>query len=255
MPPSSSWRARSACAPPGCTTRCWRARGTLPSIPEPATAADLDADKARVLAEMQVTFDLLEASAADLPDATRELARAMLAARPRIESRILATSNDPSGLQKIRIHGDYHLGQVLVTKNDFVIIDFEGEPGRDFAARRAKQSPLRDVAGMLRSFSYAQHSALRASVASDAEVAAMAPPLAAWEAQVREAFLAGYAGAIDARLWPRDVQGPQGLLGLYVLEKALYELRYELSNRPDWVDIPLTGVLELAATDPTRKAM
>ena len=220
--------------------------------PEPATAADMDADKARVLADMQATFDLLEASAADLPEATRGRAQAMLAARPQIEARIRATSNEPSGLQKIRIHGDYHLGQVLVTKNDFVIIDFEGEPGRDFAARRAKQSPLRDVAGMLRSFSYAQHSALRAAAASDAEVAAMAPPLAAWEAQVREQFLAGYAGAIDARLWPRDV--PQGLLGLYVLEKALYELRYELSNRPDWVDIPLAGVLELASIDPTRKA-
>ena len=215
--------------------------------PEPLTEADTAAYRARVLADLGTTFELLEAGQDKLPDAARADVQALLAARERIEARIEAMREVPPGMQKLRIHGDYHLGQVLVTKNDFVIIDFEGEPGRDFEARRAKQSPLRDIAGMLRSFSYAQHSALRTLGPAAPASSALAPALADWEAQVRAAFLAGYASAANDGLWPAGVDGPDGLLGLFVLEKALYELRYESSNRPDWIDIPLRGVLDVVA--------
>ena len=101
---------------------------------------------------------------------------------------------------KIRIHGDYHLGQVLLTRNDFVIIDFEGEPGHSLEERRAKQSPLRDVAGMLRSFSYVEHSALRSVAHDDVELAKLAPLARTWAAEVRSAFLAAYDGRRARRI-------------------------------------------------------
>ena len=146
----------------------------------------------------------------------------------------------------MRIHGDYHLGQVLITRNDFVIIDFEGEPGHSLAQRRAKQSPLRDVAGMLRSFSYVQHSALRSVAHDETEAAKLAPLAQAWESEVRAAFLSSYdALAQPAKMYGSALTG-KGLLRLFELEKALYELRYELGNRPAWVGIPLQGILECA---------
>jgi maltose alpha-D-glucosyltransferase/alpha-amylase len=136
---------------------------------------------------------------------------------------------------------------VLVTKNDFVIIDFEGEPGRPLDERRAKRSPLRDVAGMLRSFGYAASAALRSMDVKETEREPLLAAAARWHSESRAAFLAGYraaaaeAGLLD-ELWPSD-----GLLALYEAEKALYELRYELDNRPDWVGIPLQGLLDLGA--------
>jgi len=154
-----------------------------------------------------------------------------------------AASQDSAG-RKIRIHGDYHLGQVLITRNDFVIVDFEGEPGHSLEERRAKQSPLRDVAGMLRSFSYVEHSALRAAAHDDVEAAKLAPLAKAWTQQVREAFLAAYDSAARRDSLYTALTPGRGLLGLFELEKALYELRYELGNRPAWAGIPLQGMLE-----------
>jgi maltose alpha-D-glucosyltransferase/alpha-amylase len=150
---------------------------------------------------------------------------------------------------KTRIHGDYHLGQVLVTRNDFVIIDFEGEPGHSLEQRSAKHSPLRDVAGMLRSFSYVQHSALRKVAHVDVEAARLAPLARAWEIEAREAFLSAYdAAARDAKIYgPEVLQPGSGLLGLFELEKALYELSYELGNRPTWAGIPLQGIIDWSA--------
>jgi maltose alpha-D-glucosyltransferase/alpha-amylase len=144
---------------------------------------------------------------------------------------------------KTRFHGDYHLAQVLLTKNDFVITDFEGEPGRSFAERRVKQSPLKDVAGMLRSFSYARLSALRGSAVNEEELSTLSPFAAEWEEQTRHAFLQAYAQATRDSGLHDTVEAGQGLSALFELEKALYELRYELNNRPDWVRIPLQGIL------------
>ena len=143
----------------------------------------------------------------------------------------------PSGLF-IRVHGDYHLGQVLWERSgDWVVIDFEGEPARPLPERRRRASPLRDVAGMLRSFSYA------AEAAPLLVPGAAAPP--GWEEECRRRFLAGYRGALDGRLLPASEAGAERLLALFELEKLLYELRYEVENRPDWAPIPVAALVKL----------
>jgi maltose alpha-D-glucosyltransferase/alpha-amylase len=207
--------------------------------------ADIDAYRQRALEEARQALDLLAANLEAVPAADRERANAVLARRDQIMTRIEACAKSPPQGMKIRIHGDYHLGQVLVTRNDFVIIDFEGEPGHSLEQRRAKHSPLRDVAGMMRSFGYVQQSALRSVAHNETEAARLAPLARAWEVEVRAAFLSAYdAAARDAALYD-SVQPGQGMLGLFELEKALYELRYEIGNRPGWVGIPLQGILDL----------
>ena len=144
---------------------------------------------------------------------------------------------------KIRVHGDYHLGQVLKTPDGFAIIDFEGEPARPLAERRQKQSALRDVAGMLRSLDYAAHAV--AFGRPEAERAAALAALTAWEAQARAAFLGGYLRSVaesPAPLAPATAEALRSACGPFELQKAAYELRYELDNRPDWVAIPLAGI-------------
>jgi maltokinase len=136
----------------------------------------------------------------------------------------------------IRTHGDYHLGQTLSTESDWVILDFEGEPARSLAERRRKRSPLRDVAGMLRSFAY---------VATAAEHLRGAAPPEGWEEQARARFLDGYLGSVDPTLLPSGQTAIDRLLAVFELEKAVYELRYELDNRPDWVGIPVAGIQRL----------
>ncbi len=136
----------------------------------------------------------------------------------------------------IRTHGDYHLGQTLWAEGDWVIIDFEGEPARSLTDRRRKRSPLRDVAGMLRSFAYA---------ASAAELLRGTPAPAGWEEQAREQFLDGYLATVESSLLPSGQAAIDRLLAVYELEKAVYELRYELDNRPDWVGIPVAGIQRL----------
>ncbi len=153
------------------------------------------------------------------------------------------------GEPKIRIHGDYHLGQVLRTAGkDYVIIDFEGEPARPLAERREKTSPMRDVAGMLRSFAYA--AAATQTAVSDARGGEVDPELeiraARWERDVRAAFLAGYLGTDDAGAAPAGARaGASRLVSLFETEKVFYELTYELNNRPDWVWIPMRGISKL----------
>jgi maltose alpha-D-glucosyltransferase/alpha-amylase len=217
--------------------------------PQPLTRADVDAYRQRATDEVRNALDMLASGMEHVPAADRARAGTVLAQRDQLLARIDAlASQAPQGL-KMRIHGDYHLGQVLVTRNDFVIIDFEGEPGHTLEQRSAKHSPLRDVAGMLRSFSYVQHSALRNVAHDEAEVARLAPLARAWEVEIRAAFLAEYqAAAHDATLYgPEALHAGSGLLGLFELEKALYELRYELGNRPGWAGIPLQGILDWGA--------
>jgi maltokinase len=135
----------------------------------------------------------------------------------------------------IRHHGDYHLGQVLWAAGDWVVIDFEGEPARSLTERRRKRSPLRDVAGMLRSFAYA---------ASASSIERGVEPPAEWEERARAEFLEGYLAEVDRAILPPG-QALERLLAIFELEKAVYELRYELDNRPDWVRIPVAGILRL----------
>ncbi|MGH7403656.1 MAG: maltokinase N-terminal cap-like domain-containing protein, partial [Candidatus Rokuibacteriota bacterium] len=144
---------------------------------------------------------------------------------------------------KIRVHGDYHLGQVLKTPTGFVIIDFEGEPARPLAERRLKQSALRDVAGMLRSLDYAAHAV--AFGRPEATRAAALAALTGWEGRARHAFLDGYEEAVAASPVPLVPPSPVELrraCAAFELQKACYELRYELNNRPDWAPIPLAGI-------------
>jgi trehalose synthase-fused probable maltokinase len=140
----------------------------------------------------------------------------------------------------IRTHGDYHLGQALWTnEDDWVILDFEGEPARSVPERRRKTSPLRDVAGMLRSFAYA---------ASAVKIQRDVDPPDGWEDRCRSEFLDGYLDVADPALLPSSRDQVERLLTVFELEKAVYELRYELHNRPDWVAIPVAGILRMLET-------
>jgi maltokinase len=143
------------------------------------------------------------------------------------------------GGRVIRIHGDYHLGQTLHTPRGWVILDFEGEPARPLPERRQKRSPLRDVAGMLRSFAY---------VTSASEILRGTPAPEHFEERARAAFLENYFATIDPSLLPAGQAAIEHLLSVYELEKAVYELRYELDNRPDWVSIPVAGIRRLLET-------
>jgi maltose alpha-D-glucosyltransferase/alpha-amylase len=194
-----------------------------------------------VQADVDTTLALLQQRLPELPPPAAAAAHALLARREALQAQAAQLAGPVQAL-KTRYHGDYHLGQVLVTKNDFVIIDFEGEPARPLEERRAKRSPLRDVAGMLRSFDYAATCALREAATTDAERESLAAPAARWQQQARAAFLAGYEAAAEGRGLYAGALGTSPLLALYEMEKALYELRYELNNRPGWVQIPLQGL-------------
>jgi maltose alpha-D-glucosyltransferase/alpha-amylase len=217
--------------------------------PEPLSRADLDGYRQRALGEARNALALLKSTLEQIPAADRDKANEVLSHQDGLLARVEAAASEDAQGQKIRIHGDYHLGQVLVTRNDFVIVDFEGEPGNSIEQRRAKQSPLRDVAGMLRSFSYVEHSALRSVAHDEVEFAKLAPLARAWTAEVRTAFLSAYEAEARRTSAYTPLTPGRGLLGLFELEKALYELRYELSNRPTWVGIPLQGILEWGAAE------
>jgi maltose alpha-D-glucosyltransferase/alpha-amylase len=215
--------------------------------PEPFTAADL-AQLAGAIQESALgAFDLLKQVFHRLPDESVETASQALSLRGRIRARLERLQRLSPTCLKIRIHGDYHLGQVLRTGADFVIIDFEGEPARSLAERRAKQPALRDVAGMLRSFGYAAQVALMSHVARrPGDLERLAPWAQVWERSVCGVFLHAYLQTVaGSGLIPEDRGALEGLLEGFLLEKVLYELRYELDNRPTWVRVPLAGLLEL----------
>jgi maltose alpha-D-glucosyltransferase/alpha-amylase len=216
-------------------------------MPEPVTAGDvqnlltgLRKDAARVL-------DLLKDSVAGLPDEFIDLAGLVLSRRSVILNSFKLRAEDGAYGQRIRIHGDYHLGQVLQVKTDYVILDFEGEPARPIAERRVKLSPMKDVAGMVRSLSYAAYSGLIAHTARRTEDWSSLEPWARlWERSMGAEFLRAYRHtASDARFLPSSDDGFRRLLAVFLLDKALYELSYELNNRPTWVRIPLLGILSL----------
>jgi maltose alpha-D-glucosyltransferase/alpha-amylase len=151
----------------------------------------------------------------------------------------------------MRIHGDYHLGQVLWTGNDFVIIDFEGEPGRPLSQRRFRRNPLRDVAGMVRSLRYASAAELRSGRHRPEDAVRLEAWARAWSGWVSAAFLAGYLErAQGSRLVPTNGADLAMVLEFFLLEKCVYEIGYELNNRPDWLEIPLRGLLELLPVAP-----
>ncbi len=154
-------------------------------------------------------------------------------------------------VSKIRIHGDYHLGQTLFTGKDIIILDFEGEPASSYSERRLKRNALRDVAGMLRSFHYAAYASLLLNKSlTDADVATLTPFTELWQHYMSNLFLRAYLDTVNgSKLIPADEQDTQTLLETYILEKAVYELAYELNNRPDWVRIPMQGILSIVGNN------
>jgi maltose alpha-D-glucosyltransferase/alpha-amylase len=233
---------------------------------EPFTTEDLIRDVRRIEAQINAALDTIKAKIPTLNDEAAGDAGLLLSRRLNLLARAHAITEVPAAGQRIRVHGDYHLGQTLRTsgasrKNgiesgaedgDFVLLDFEGEPARLLAERRQKQSPLKDVAGMIRSLSYAAHSGLDQFLTANqgAEHTQDTENLNAWadfwQNSASCEFLRAYRETIAANpaLLP-SAQQSQALLDAYLLEKALYELLYELNNRPSWLRIPLAGILAL----------
>ena len=196
------------------------------------------------------TLQILKEQLTNIPEELREDAQQVLDLEKEIIERYQPIRKQKISAARIRCHGDYHLGQVLFTGKDFVIIDFEGEPARSLSERRLKRSPLLDVAGMIRSFHYAAHSAL-------IKQAPLAPrpeddlPLLQhwaqyWYVWVSVTFLTSYFDVVEpVGLLPKNPEHLRILLDAYILEKTIYEIGYELNNRPDWVKVPLEGILQL----------
>ena len=205
---------------------------------------------------MRSALEALKTKFSSLDDAAVDAAGLLLAKRAELISRSRAIRDLPPSGRRIRIHGDYHLGQTLRTppispdtSGDFVLLDFEGEPARPLSERRRKQSPLKDVAGMLRSFSYAAFAGLkqfregREPSAGQSHVEEWSR---AWENSAAAEFLRTYREVIAKKpdLLP-STHETRTLLEAFVLEKSLYELLYELNNRPAWIPIPIAGILSL----------
>ena len=201
---------------------------------DPAFCPELPSVEALALLTASVDEEI-ERLFLDLPEDDERLAPIVGRGEEVREQLRMLTHSGSTG-KTIRTHGDYHLGQTLWAEDDWVIIDFEGEPARSLTERRRKRSPLRDVAGMLRSFAYVS---IAASIVHGNEV----PD--GWEEQARAQFLSGYFETVDPTLLPAGHVAIERLLAVYELEKAVYELRYELDNRPDWVGIPVAGIQRL----------
>ena len=192
------------------------------------------------------TFALLRDRLKALPEEARADAEKILGMKSDILQRLRSIVDQKITALRIRGHGDYHLGQVLYTGKDFVITDFEGEPAQPLAERRGKRSPLRDVAGMLRSFDYAALTALKSGDVRRENLARMEVLSKGWAFWVSLAFLQSYLETSrDGGFLSAASEEWKSLLDLYLLYKAVYELNYELNNRPDWVQVPLRGILEI----------
>jgi maltose alpha-D-glucosyltransferase/alpha-amylase len=215
--------------------------------PEPLTAESFQNVLLEFHQHASQVLDVLKERVSYLPDEVVELAASVLARRRRILDHFTTMQAKGFQARRTRIHGDYHLGQVLRVKTDFEILDFEGEPARSLAYRRAKQSPLKDVAGMLRSFSYAAYASLiNYTTRHPEDVSQLEPWAQLWEHSAAAAFLRAYREtAQGAAFLPADIADFKELLEIFLLDKALYEVLYELNARPAWVRIPLMGIMSL----------
>jgi maltose alpha-D-glucosyltransferase/alpha-amylase len=214
---------------------------------EPLEQQHLQAWADEVSDDLERLLERLREADASLHEGAADDLKALADARGTFRRRLDRLAKmAPSGARS-RIHGDYHLGQVLIAQNDVAIIDFEGEPGRGLDERRGKSSPLRDVAGMLRSFDYAAAIALaRHSEAFDTGGERAAARAGQWRRETTDAFLAAYREHVaDAPTMPADEALTSALLDLFLLQKGIYEIGYELGNRPAWLRIPVRGVLDL----------
>ncbi len=203
-------------------------------------------------AYLSQVMNTLTSMQGELPVDVQAEAAAVLAQRDAILSRFQAITRRRISAMRIRCHGDYHLGQVLHTGDDFVIIDFEGEPARSLGERRIKHSPLKDVAGMLRSFHYASHVALHgqtSTVVRAEDVPGLEMWARAWYRWVAATYLRSYLDLMsDTPVLPHRQEDMAIVLDGYLLQKALYELNYEMNNRPDWIIVPLRGIMQVLET-------
>jgi maltose alpha-D-glucosyltransferase/alpha-amylase len=200
-----------------------------------------------IRSETKQTFALLTRSLSSLDERSKSLAENVLQHANELATCHDYLLRDPIDAKKIRIHGDYHLGQLLFTGKDYVILDFEGEPGRPIGERRLKRSALIDVAGMLRSFNYAAHHGLLESrTVRPVDQPTLETYADIWSTRASQVFIIAYLDkAANASFVPKDREDLRLLLRSFLILKALYELRYELNNRPKWVAIPLRGLLGL----------
>jgi maltose alpha-D-glucosyltransferase/alpha-amylase len=197
---------------------------------------------------LQEKLAFLEDISPKLPKAVKEDVEKVLKQKSKIADTLAPLKKQTIHGLRTRIHGDFHLGQVLFTGNDFVIIDFEGEPATPFAERRLKYSPLKDVAGMVRSFHYAAYATLLQDDEFRYEHNYLSAWAEAWYLCVRSFYIDTYLDTVaHTDLAPKQMEQLEILLKAYLLEKAVYELCYEVNNRPDWVLIPLNGILKLLA--------
>jgi maltose alpha-D-glucosyltransferase / alpha-amylase len=235
--------------------------------PESVNADDLAKWRERAMRQADLAFAALRNLAKDGTDdaaksgLTQDQIRTLLQRRKECIDHIHVLTSDPVQSKKTRIHGDLHLGQVLVAKDDFQIIDFEGEPATALAERRAKSTPVRDVAGMLRSIEYVAWASLFRLADRDPEGFTRLLPFAMeWRTLVQKAFLESYQAAIvGAPSWPATAKESARLLNLFLLDKVLYEIGYEAASRPAWLPIPIAGLTELLdtlrhPTEPVRAA-
>ncbi|MCA9420719.1 MAG: putative maltokinase, partial [Nitrospira sp.] len=205
-----------------------------------------------MLGTVNMNFPLLRTQVKGLQEPVQNLAKQVLEGEGRLRKRLLSIRDRKLTCTRIRCHGDYHLGQVLFTGKDFIIIDFEGEPARPLNVRRLKESPLRDVAGMLRSFHYAAHASSIGLVQGvrPEDFSLLEPWARLWQTWVSVSYLKAYLSIREVRdLLPPSLDDVQILLNGYLLQKAIYELGYELNNRPDWVRIPLDGIHQILEVD------
>jgi maltose alpha-D-glucosyltransferase/alpha-amylase len=200
-------------------------------------------------------FELLRRGLPRLGPEDRDSAQRVLALEDKLVDDLRLLLDLPISALRLRCHMDYHLGQVLHTGRDFVIIDFEGEPARPLSQRRMKRSPLVDVAGMIRSFHYAALAALRQGGVRPEDIPELRPWARFWYQWVAASFLKSYLDTVGETRWlPRPGTERSVLLNFFLLEKAVYELRYELNNRPEWVAVPLEGILQLMAEEEAARA-
>jgi maltose alpha-D-glucosyltransferase/alpha-amylase len=211
--------------------------------PEPFNAMAQRSVYQSMRALLRRNFEFLRKKLKDVPEHLRDEAKDVLGTEKEILAREKRLLDRKANAAKIRIHGDYHLGQVLYTGKDFVILDFEGEPARPLSERKLKRSALRDVAGMMRSFQYAAYSALWQPAMRTEDVPFLERWADIWYRQMSSTFLQKYLQTIaTADFVPRNSADLQILLEAYLLDKAVYEIGYELNNRPDWVVIPIRGI-------------
>jgi maltose alpha-D-glucosyltransferase / alpha-amylase len=211
--------------------------------PEPFNAMAQRSVYQSMRALLRRNFEALKKKIKDVPDHLRDEAKDVLGTEKEILAREKRLLDRKTNAAKIRIHGDYHLGQVLSTGKDFVILDFEGEPARPMSERKLKRSVLRDVAGMMRSFQYAAYSALWQPAMRAEDVPFLERWADIWYRQMSSVFLQKYLETTAGTVFvPQNSDDLQILLEAYLLDKAVYEIGYELNNRPDWVVIPIRGI-------------